>query len=74
MSPAELSMTDLTPSNRYNGRNMTLPASWWTSISLFQLERRAIFAKVPHFFHVLRRHGYTQLIPLISSTRDPIKR
>lgn len=30
----------------YQGKNMTLPASWWTSTSLFNLERRAIFAKV----------------------------
>ena len=30
----------------YQGKNMTLPASWWTSTSLFELERRAIFAKV----------------------------
>ena len=54
MSPAELEL----PANEnavmegdlkkdYKRRNMTLPASWWTSSSLFQLERRAIFAKVP---------------------------
>jgi hypothetical protein len=50
MAPAELPLTEtITPpqSKGYQGRNMTLPASWWTSSSLFQLERRAIFAKVP---------------------------
>jgi hypothetical protein len=53
MFPAELSPikpSSTTPAiegKGYNGRNMTLPASWWTSTSLFQLERRAIFAKVP---------------------------
>jgi phenylpropionate dioxygenase-like ring-hydroxylating dioxygenase large terminal subunit len=47
MSPAELDMIEpAVPIKGYNGRNMTLPASWWSSTSLFQLERRAIFAKV----------------------------
>lgn len=51
MSPAELTtneslrLLDIGPKG-YSGRNMTLPASWWTSTSFFQLERRAIFAKV----------------------------
>jgi hypothetical protein len=43
MSSAELSMTDPIPSKGYNGHNMTLPASWWITTSLFQLERQAIF-------------------------------
>ena len=49
MSLAELSITQSSATAQakgYSGRNMTLPASWWTSTSLFQLERRAIFSKV----------------------------
>jgi hypothetical protein len=54
MAPVELTMDSSPPptveSKGYSGRNMTLPASWWTSGSLFQLERRAIFAKVRSSF------------------------
>ena len=49
MSPAELDVTaeaTTVPAKGYVGKNLTLPASWWTSNALFQLERRAIFAKV----------------------------
>jgi hypothetical protein len=49
MPPAELELTGeatSVPVKGYVGKNLTLPASWWTSSSLFQLERRAIFAKV----------------------------
>jgi hypothetical protein len=51
----------------YKGKNMTLPASWWTSKSLFSLERRAIFAKVRSARNVAdSRHGFTQRIHRIS--------
>src|SRR5271155_2137715 len=74
MSPAELSLNGSSSpveGKGYNGRNMTLPASWWTSTPLFQLERRAIFAKVPPpplFGSNRDRHGCTQPTLLISRT------
>jgi|SRR5579859_2559556 hypothetical protein len=49
MPPAEFGVPETVAAvapTGYHGKNMTLPASWWTSSSLFQLERRAIFAKV----------------------------
>jgi hypothetical protein len=55
----------------YKGKNMTLPASWWTSTSLFNLERRAIFAKVLSPRNVAdRRLGFMQRIHRISSPRE----
>ena len=78
MSPAELSPPSPTAPGEgdvtkgYKGRNMTLPASWWTSTSLFQLERRAIFAKVPTTYPsriLTDRPGYTQLTPLFSTNQ-----
>jgi hypothetical protein len=78
MSPAELHMPGSpiaveSTSKGYSGRNMTLPASWWTSSSLFQLERRAIFAKVfPLFDLVDGRLGCMQRILRISRNRGRI--
>jgi hypothetical protein len=79
MAPAELPLSEeVTPPAQvkgYHGRNMTLPASWWNSTSLFQLERRAIFAKVPTRSTLTHqnRHGYMQLMPLISKKPDRIE-
>jgi hypothetical protein len=55
----------------YKGKNMTLPASWWTSTSLFNLERRAIFAKVPSPRNVADgRLGFTQHMHRTSSRQE----
>ena len=77
MSPAEASSMLGSPSTverkGHSQRNMTLPASWWTSSSLFQLERRAIFAKVYPFERTDDRVGCTQLMGRISRNRGRIE-